>query len=50
MDWIELLGGISILMYGLRLADDGLQRRAGDHLRRWLTALRQRCRAPVPGP
>jgi phosphate:Na+ symporter len=39
MDWIELLGGIAIFIYGLQLANDGLQKRAGDQLRRWLTAL-----------
>ena len=39
MDWIELLGGIAIFIYGLQLANDGLQKCAGDHLRRWLTAL-----------
>ena len=39
MDWIELLGGIAIFIYGLQLASDGLQKCAGDHLRRWLTAL-----------
>jgi phosphate:Na+ symporter len=39
MDWIELLGGIAIFIYGLQLANDGSQRRAGDQLRRWLTAL-----------
>ena len=36
MNWIELLGGIAIFMYGMQLANDGLQKRAGDHLRRWL--------------
>jgi Na+/phosphate symporter len=30
MDWIELLGGIAIFIYGLQLANDGLQKRAGD--------------------
>ena len=35
MDWIELLGGIAIFIYGLQLANDGLQKWAGDHLRRW---------------
>ena len=39
MDWMELLGGIAIFIYGLQLANDGLQKRAGDQLRRWLTAL-----------
>jgi phosphate:Na+ symporter len=39
MDWIELLGGIAIFIYGLQLANDGSQKRAGDQLRRWLTAL-----------
>ena len=39
MDWIELLGGIAIFIYGLQLANDGLQKRAGDHVRRWLMAL-----------
>jgi phosphate:Na+ symporter len=42
MDWIELLGGIAIFIYGLQLANDGLQKRAGDHLRRWLIALTER--------
>jgi phosphate:Na+ symporter len=36
---MELLGGIAIFIYGLQLANDGLQKRAGDQLRRWLTAL-----------
>jgi len=39
MDWIELLGGTTIFIYGLQLAIDGSQKRAGDQLRRWLTAL-----------
>jgi phosphate:Na+ symporter len=39
MDWVELLGGIAIFMYGMQLANDGLQKRAGDHLRRWLTVM-----------
>jgi phosphate:Na+ symporter len=39
MNWLELLGGIAIFMYGLQLANDGLQKRAGDQLRRWLTAM-----------
>ena len=39
MDWIELLGGIAIFIYGLQLTNDGLQKRAGDQVRRWLTAL-----------
>jgi hypothetical protein len=39
MDWIELLGGIAVFIYGLQLANDGSQKRAGDQLRRWLTAL-----------
>ena len=39
MDWIELLGGIAIFMYGMQLANDGLQKRSGDQLRRWLTAM-----------
>lgn len=39
MDWIELLGGIAIFIYGLRLANHSSQKRAGDQLRRWLTAL-----------
>jgi phosphate:Na+ symporter len=39
MDWIELLGGIAIFIYGMQLANDGLQKWAGDHLRRWLTAM-----------
>ena len=42
MDWIELLGGIAIFIYGLQLANDGLQKRAGDRLRRWLTAFTER--------
>jgi phosphate:Na+ symporter len=42
IDWIELLGGIAIFIYGLQLASDGLQRRAEDQLRRWLTALTER--------
>jgi phosphate:Na+ symporter len=42
MDWIELLGGIAIFIYGLQLANDGLQKRAGDQLRRWLTAFTER--------
>jgi Na+/phosphate symporter len=33
MDWIELLGGIAIFIYGLQLANDGLQKRAGDQCR-----------------
>jgi phosphate:Na+ symporter len=39
MDWIELLGGIAIFIYGLHLANDGLQKRAGDQMRRWFTTL-----------
>ena len=39
MDWIEILGGIAIFIYGMQLANDGLQKWAGDHLRRWLTAM-----------
>jgi len=39
MDWFELLGGIAIFIYGLQLANDGLQKCVGDHLRRWLTAI-----------
>jgi phosphate:Na+ symporter len=39
MDWIELLGGITIFIYGMHLAREGLQKRAGEHLRRWLTTL-----------
>ena len=39
MDWIELLGGITILIYGMHLAREGLQKRAGEHLRSWLTTL-----------
>ena len=42
MDWITLLGGIAIFIYGLQLANDGLQKRAGDQMRRWLTALTER--------
>jgi len=34
MDWIEILGGIAIFIYGMQLANDGLQKWAGDHLRR----------------
>jgi Na+/phosphate symporter len=33
MDWIELLGGIAIFIYGQQLANDGLQKRAGDQCR-----------------
>jgi Na+/phosphate symporter len=33
MDWIELLGGIAMFIDGLQLADDGLQKRAGDQCR-----------------
>ena len=39
MNWIELLGGIAIFMYGMQLANDGLQKWAGDHLRRWLSLM-----------
>jgi phosphate:Na+ symporter len=39
MGWIELLGGIAIFIYGLQLANHSPQKRAGDQLRRWLTAL-----------
>ena len=39
MDWIELLGGLAIFIYGLQLANDGSRKRPGDQLRRWLTAL-----------
>jgi phosphate:Na+ symporter len=39
MDWIELLGGIAIFIYGLQLANHSSQKRAGDQLWRWLTAL-----------
>ena len=39
MNWIELLAGIAIFIYGLQLANDGSQKRPGDQLRRWLTAL-----------
>lgn len=42
MDWIELFGGIAIFIYGMQLARDGLQRRVGDQLRRWLAALTKR--------
>jgi phosphate:Na+ symporter len=42
MDWIELLGGMAIFIYGLQLASEGLQKWAGDQLRRWLTALTER--------
>jgi Na+/Pi-cotransporter len=42
MDWIELLSGIAIFIYGLQLANDDLQKRAGDQLRRWLTAFTER--------
>jgi Na+/phosphate symporter len=34
MDWIELLRGITIFIYGVQLANDSRQRRAGDQLRR----------------
>jgi phosphate:Na+ symporter len=34
-----LLGGIAIFIYGMQLANDGLQKWAGDHLRRWLAAM-----------
>jgi Na+/phosphate symporter len=30
MDWIELLSGIAIFIYGLQFANDGSQKRAGD--------------------
>jgi phosphate:Na+ symporter len=39
MNWIELLAGIATFIYGLQLANDGSQKRPGDQLRRWLTAL-----------
>jgi phosphate:Na+ symporter len=39
MDWIELLGGIAIFIYGLQRAYHSPQKRAGDQLRRWFTAL-----------
>jgi phosphate:Na+ symporter len=39
MNWIELLGGVAIFMYGIQLANDGLQKRTGDHLRHWLTRM-----------
>jgi phosphate:Na+ symporter len=42
MDWIELLGGIAVFIYGMQLARDGLQRRVGDQLRRWLASLTRR--------
>jgi hypothetical protein len=29
MDWIEMLAGIAIFIYGLQLANDGSQKRAG---------------------
>jgi phosphate:Na+ symporter len=35
MDWVERLGGIAIFIYRL-------QKRAGDQLRRWLTAFTER--------
>lgn len=42
MDWLGLLGGIAIFIYGMQLAQDGLQKWAGDHLRRWLTTFTDR--------
>ena len=37
MDRIEPPGGIALFLYGMPLANDGLQKRAGDQLRRRLT-------------
>ncbi len=39
MDWLELLGGITIFIYGMHLAREGLQKRVGERLRSWLTTL-----------
>ena len=43
MEWIyvilALLGGISLFLYGMKMMSEGLQRTAGNRLRRWLEAL-----------
>jgi phosphate:Na+ symporter len=35
----NLLGGTSLLLYGMRIAGEGLQKAAGSKLRRWLSTL-----------
>jgi phosphate:Na+ symporter len=38
MTLLSLFGGLALLLYGMRLSGDGLQRAAGAHLRQLLTA------------
>ena len=47
---VALFGGVALLLYGIRLTGDGLQRAAGGRLRHLLTGLsRNRVMAIVSG-
>ena len=39
MTLLSLLGGIALLLYGMQLSGEGLQRAAGGHLRHLLTSM-----------
>ena len=39
MTLIALFGGLALLLYGMQLIGDGLQRAAGSHLRHLLTRM-----------
>ena len=43
MDWskiiLPLLGGLGLFLYGMKMMSDGLQRTAGNQLRRWMERL-----------
>ncbi|MCL2740197.1 MAG: Na/Pi cotransporter family protein [Oscillospiraceae bacterium] len=45
MDWLQisliLIGGLGLFLYGMHLMSDGLQKTAGNKLRRWLEKLTQ---------
>src|SRR5262245_16841078 len=39
MTLLALFGGLALLLYGMQLIGEGLQRAAGGHLRQWLTTM-----------
>lgn len=39
MQWLELLGGLGLFLYGMRVMSDGIQRRAGSKLKKTLSYL-----------